>query len=251
MMKSILLSERSINIRTLILVFLLTLSYSGQSRGMGFNLEVSNPWSFNNYYQETTKRYGPLGMSPKELTRNEGLLNSLYVPPFNLLSLMYFKTVGRDSDNVAQQILESCKGKLKTELIISCISNGVSIYVKNQPRRTNGITYDGRTFCAIAANLFAKIFNALNIRGARADFLDASWKLPRSLHVVNTLFLTSPTGEVFGYVIDVGNLPFILFPISDPAVRFHTRGGNEITTISTFPEIDFLRARSGEFRPTT
>ncbi|MBN8539618.1 MAG: hypothetical protein J0L82_04455 [Deltaproteobacteria bacterium] len=186
------------------------------------SLKIAETWSFQALSREWERVHGYHGISDREVERNDGILTVLYVPPFNLLSLAYLKIAGRDSDEVAHRILSACRDAPAMADKISCISYEVSKYSMNIPATRTGITFDFRTFCAVAANLFVKIFNGLNIRGARADFLESSWKLPRSLHVVNSIFLTTPSGIVYSYAIDVGSLPGILFPLSESAVRWHS-----------------------------
>lgn len=203
-------------------------------------LRVADPWSFQAINHEVERVYGSQGFSKREVTRNDGLLTALYIPPFNLLSYAYFKIIGRDSDEVSSKILTLCRSKTTIENKISCISAEVSRYAQSLPKFANGIAFDFRTFCAVAANLFAKIFNRLEIRGARADFIDGSWMLPRSLHVVNAIFLTAPSGAVYSYAMDVGNLPGILFPLSDAAIRWHSQNIDKSRTIiSEFPATSF------------
>lgn len=205
-------------------------------------LRVADSWSFEAINHEVERVYGPQGFSEGEVTRNDGLLTALYVPPFNLLSYAYFKIIGRDSDEVSSKILTLCRSKISMENKISCISTEVSRYAQSLPKFANGIAFDFRTFCAIAANLFVKIFNLLEIRGARADFIDGSWMLPRSLHVVNAIFLTAPSGTVYSYAMDVGNLPGILFPLSDASIKWHSQNiDRSKTVISNFPAISFDR----------
>ncbi|MBL7542622.1 MAG: hypothetical protein JNL11_02345 [Bdellovibrionaceae bacterium] len=191
------------------------------------SLRVSDPWSFEVLYKEITKVYGLQNVSQKQLTRNQGLFEFLYVPPFNLLSLAYFKLVGRDSDEISNKAVKLCSGQNGIEGKISCLSYTISDYVDGLPRHRNGVTFDYRTFCAIAANLFFKAFNSLEIRGARAGFIEGSWMFPRSLHVVSSVFISSSEGLVYSYVMDVGNLPGVLFPLSVPAIRWHTVDGKK------------------------
>lgn len=204
-------------------------------------LRVSAPWSFEIIYEEVAKVYGLQGISERQLTRNQGLFEFLYVPPFNLLSLAYFKLMGRDSEQVADKLVSMCSGENRIEAKISCLSTGISEYVDTLPRYRNGVTFDYRTFCAIAANLFFKTFNSLGIKGARAGFVEGSWMFPRSFHVVSSIFITSSEGLVYSYAMDVGNLPGILFPLSVPAIRWHTDGGKKSKTLKTeFPGIKFF-----------
>ncbi|MBK9321809.1 MAG: hypothetical protein IPM97_02435 [Bdellovibrionaceae bacterium] len=64
--------------------------------------------------------------------------------------------------------------------------------------------------------------------------------LPRSLHVVNAIFLTAPSGAVYSYAMDVGNLPGILFPLSNAAIRWHSQNIDKSRTIiSEFPATSF------------
>ncbi len=186
-------------------------------------LKIAEPWSFQAISREAERVHGYHGISENEVERNDGLLTIFYVPPFNLLSLAYLKVAGRDSDDVARKILDQCQQYPVMADKISCISYEVSKYSMAIPANKKGITFDFRTFCAVAANLFVSIFNGLNIEGARADFLESSWKLPSSLHVVNSIFLTTPSGIVYGYAMDVGSLPGILFPLSESAVHWHTQ----------------------------
>lgn len=229
--------------RFLILILLSTFIFSNLSHASEPSVKypalyVSAPWSFEAVYQEVIKQYGDQGVTSKQLTRNQGLLEFLYVPPFNILSLMYFKTIGRDSDLIASEITKKCRSEITIESKISCLTQKISFYAKSLPRHSNGVTLDYRTFCAIAANLFFKSFNSLNIRGARAGFMESSWMLPRALHVVSSVFITNSEGVVYSYVIDVGSLPDILFPLSEPTIRWH-QSRTDISK-NKFPDLKLL-----------
>ena len=152
--------------RFLAFLLLMILSFSQPShatdQGAKYpTLYVSDPWSFEAVYQESVKKYGDRGFSSRQLARNQGLLEFLYFPPFNILSLIYFKTIGRDSDSIALEATKLCKTEENMERKISCLTHHISAYAKSLPHHSGGITYDYRTFCAIAANLFFKSFNSL------------------------------------------------------------------------------------------
>lgn len=198
----------------------------------------SDPWSFEAVYQEVIKQYGDQGVSSRQLARNQGLLEFLYLPPFNILSLAYFKAIGRDSDSIAIEATKLCRTEKNMERKISCLTHRISAYVESIPKHSNGITLDYRTYCAIAANLFFKSFNSLNIRGARAGFVESSWMLPKALHVVSSVFITNSEGVVFSYVIDVGSMPDILFPLSESAIRWHKNAVND--SQNKFPDLKLL-----------
>lgn len=230
--------------RFLILIFLSTFIFPNLSQASEPSVKypalyVSDPWSFEAISQEVNKQYGDQGVTSKQITRNQGLLEFLYVPPFNILSLVYFKTIGRDSDSVSSEITKICRLEITIENKISCIAQRIASYARSLPKySSNGITLDYRTFCAIAANLFFKSFNSLNIKGARAGFMESSWMLPRALHVVSSVFITNSEGIVYSYVIDVGNLPDILFPLSDPAIRWHKNRTD--SSKNKFPDLKLL-----------
>ncbi len=229
--------------RFLAFLLLMILSFSQPShatdQGAKYpTLYVSDPWSFEAVYQEIIKQYGDQGFSSRQLTRNQGLLEFLYLPPFNILSLAYFKAIGRDSDSIAIEATKLCRTEKNMERKISCLTHRISAYAESIPKHSNGITLDYRTFCAIAANLFFKSFNSLNIRGARAGFVESSWMLPKALHVVSSVFITNSEGVVFSYVIDVGSMPDILFPLSESAIRWHKNAVND--SQNKFPDLKLL-----------
>lgn len=216
----------------------------------GANLKVSDPWSFRAFYHELrlVKASGELPLEKVE--RNDGLFGALYVPPLNILSWIYFKTIGRDSDDVAKAVLSKCPSAAGLDKQIFCMSNNVAAYVEKLPSEKSGVMFDWRTYCAVAANVFANSFNRLKIPRSHADFVDGSWRFPSALHVVNVVYLTTPDGRVFSYVVDNGNLPGVLFPLSEAAIRFHTGDPRGVKTKDPrFPKIDFYHPGSMTFRP--
>lgn len=230
-------------------LFILVLAFFSQIRvvfasdktTMYPSLQISNPWSFEAMYAEIVKKYGEQDISKKQTIKNQGLFEFLYIPPFNLLSLVYFKAAGRDSDGISAKAVSVCSYQRTIEGKISCLSLYISSYVKDLPQYQNGVTLDYRTFCALAANLFFKAFNSLNVKGSRAGFVEASWRFPHGLHVVNSVFITSTSGVVFSYVMDVGSLPGILFPLSEPTIKWHTDSENNSKTIKfKFPDIQLF-----------
>ncbi|MES2962435.1 MAG: hypothetical protein V4760_01000, partial [Bdellovibrionota bacterium] len=182
----------------------------------------------------------------------DGISSVIYAAPVtNLLVLSYFKIVGRDRDRVANGFTAKCKAEKTVELKIFCLTKSIHAYVNALPKYENGVTFDARTFCAVAANLFEGSFNGLKIPRARAGYLPASISLP-TLHVVNTVSLTAIDGRVFGYAVDAGLLPEIFFPTSAHALEHHDPNQDGEIDLIVFPDVDFTRPPTRMiFRPVT
>jgi hypothetical protein len=208
-------------------------------------LRVTDPWSVQAFSHEA---FFDERASDQALRVTHAVTTMLYIPPLNILSLTYFKVLGRIDSGVPETILRECGTERSLDAKIVCLSRKTADYAQSIPQYDSGFTRDGRTFCAVAANLFARLYNSLNIPRSRADFLDASL-LPPALHVANVIFLTSPSGVVFSYVIDAGNLPGVLFPLSQLAINFHTRGSGVETVVTTLPNIDFMHPGDEQFHP--
>lgn len=230
-------------------------STSGADRSFDYavesdSLSVDGNWSIENYRHAIYGAYDD-GLSVKAAKRAHTLVSVGYLPPFNLISLIYFKVLGRDSGQDGAKILAACKkpGWL-VEAQISCISLKISYYVTTLPSYSNGILFDGRTFCAVAANLFVNVFNGLEIPRSAAGYLDASIS-PPALHVVNSFTLTSSDGVTYGYVTDVGSRPGVVYASSIAAQNFAKKQKPypDGSRSMQFPRLDFKNPGVKYFGP--
>ncbi|MEK7355681.1 MAG: hypothetical protein AAB250_04490, partial [Bdellovibrionota bacterium] len=165
----------------------------------------------------------------------------LYAAPVsNAAILAYFKAAGRDRDRVVASLIKTCGADAPTmERRIYCLTTRIHDYVVVLPSM-NGITYDARTKCTIAANLFVLAFNGMKIPRAIAGYRAASVKLP-ALHVVNQIVLTATDGRQFGYIVDVGIAPDIFFPTSMHSLAHHDPNDDGEIDVTDFPALNFQR----------
>jgi hypothetical protein len=187
-------------------------------------LKIGDPWYAEKYYKSHTN----ISMAV------ETVAAGFYLPPINFFTLTYLKIAGRDRENVEVAIQRVCKNYGDTADKILCIIQYVSQYTHSLQYFGKGITYDGRTICATAANLFKTIYNSMEIPGSYADFHDWTEEVSRP-HVVNTIFFTSTDGQIFSYVTDVRTFSGVLFPLSDAAIKFHDPNADDTTDITFLP----------------
>jgi len=218
-----------------LITLLLVSSLTAFAEASASKFYVSNLWSIENYKAE-------LGTTIQDSNTNkiqEAALTVLYLPPVNIISYLYFRTLGRDSDNIAEAVVRTCTAApLALEELLTCLSQKISRYVNSLPSTLHGVTYDARTFCAVAAHLFEKSFNLLRIPRSAVGYMDATTNFP-SLHVINSFTLTDNEGRTYGYAIDVGVKPLTIFPTSISSQRYHDPMGTGKTSIKNFPNFDF------------
>lgn len=123
----------------------------------------------------------------------------------------------------AARIANGCKAA-QTDVWnqIGCVSNAVNKFFTESKLFANGPHSGRRSFCRSHANAFNVVFTALGIKRSFAKTIDASGGLGEG-HVVS-LFIVNTDGGTFAYAVDSGNLPGIIFPENDAAIRHHSRG---------------------------
>ncbi len=120
-----------------------------------------------------------------------------------------------DFKRMAQGIANPCREYSKGEvmLAISCIVNSALATFKRFQWP------DGYSFCRTHATLFRAAFEFLAI--PRSKVIDIDGSTENAPHVVSKFLVTSQSGMVFSYVIDVGNYPSTIFPSNEASINWH------------------------------
>lgn len=139
----------------------------------------------------------------------------------------------QDFKIMASIIGEACKNYYKDQDVmsaISCVVHSVNLTFKTFKRP------EYYTFCRAHATAFMAAFMELNLPHSRVIEAEGSTNSEPNGHLVSRFFLTSKSGQVYSYIIDVGNYPTKLFPANDNTEKWHQTHNGER---QRFPDFSF------------
>jgi hypothetical protein len=179
--------------------------------------DLSAPLVDDTWTEAKAKRIYGKGLGPTALNGTMEFIYPLYDWTFNDFD-----------DDIARDLAAGCRAAFPGDSWgqIGCASQAVEMFLEHHTL-DEGL----RSPCRSHARAFKEVVDQLDLPGVHVSYL----AMPG--HVLNRLFVTTPTGQVFQYAIDVGWNEDRVYPHNEAARRWHDRNGDGKTDFKGLPPL--------------
>lgn len=131
-------------------------------------------------------------------------------------------------DDTAEAIASGCERRYagNSWAQIRCAVNAIELVLSGED-----LWQYARAPCRAYSRAFLEVASRLDIPGFRAD------RLVIPGHILNRIYVTSHSGQVYTYAIDLGWTGAQIFPYNDNARRYHDPDGDGVIDVRKVPPI--------------